>query len=494
MLAVILLMMLTFGVIGKTSREIGAPQPNSGAQSPVISALEDGFIAIAEKTEPCVVSITVVQGMGGKKDSGRSEEDSLRELFRRFFRQNPQGENPGKSLDLRSAVPRDIPVSASGSGTIVRRAGNTFYILTNNHVVESAYNVTVRLPDRSQYKGTVVGADPATDLAVISIKSNTLSDKNVVSLGNSGDVRVGSWTLAMGSPYGFEHTLTVGVVSALHRELEEEDILYTDLIQTDAAINKGNSGGPLLDALGRVIGINAAIASPTGGSVGIGFAIPIDTAKAVLDDLIENGRVVRGWLGAGIQELSPVLQDYYNVKEGVIVTDAEAKSPGATAGLKGEDIIVRYGGERVLSTSQLQRLVAETAPGKSVLITVIRRGAELNLSASIGISPLTPSSRPKQPPPISSSLEIGVRTLTDDLARRMDIRGVRGVVVTDIWPGGPAHEAGLDEGDVIVAFNSIPVLNEADFKNRYSKASAGDIVVLKVLRKGSVRIVGFRRE
>jgi serine protease Do len=316
----------------------------------------------------------------------------------------------------------------------------------------------------------------------------------VVSLGNSHDVQVGSWALAVGSPYGFEHTLTVGVVSALHRELQEEDILYTDLIQTDAAINKGNSGGPLLDVEGRVIGINSAIASPTGGFIGIGFAIPIDTAKAVLDDLIENGRVVRGWLGVGIQALTPVLQDYYNVKDGVIVTDTDDKSPGAAAGLKSEDIIVRYGGEAVSDVPQLQRLVAETEPGEAVLITVIRHGGDLDLYAKIGISPLTPPGRPIQPSIMRPSQEIGVRTLTDDLARQMDSRGARGVVVTDIWPGGPAHEAGLDDGDIIVMFNGVQLTGEGDFRRRYAKVTAGEVVVLKVLRKGSVHIVGFRRD
>ncbi len=310
-------------------------------------------------------------------------------------------------------------------------------------------------------------------------------------MGDSDTVKVGSWALAVGSPFGFEHTLTVGVVSALQRELDEEETMYTDLIQTDAAINKGNSGGPLLDVEGRIIGINAAIASPTGGFVGLGFAIPVNTAKGVLDELIREGRVVRGWLGVGIQDLTPVLQEYYGVAKGVLVASVDKQGPADGAGMKDEDIIVSVSRTPVSEVRQLQRLIAASRPGAALPVTVMRGGQEQVLRVVIGVSPSTPKGRPS-PPPVREDAGIRVRTLTGELAEKMGLKGITGVVIVDIMPGSPAADGGLEDGDVVVTFNGRPVANEAEFVNMLGKVPTGGLVVLKVLRNGLARMIGFR--
>jgi serine protease Do len=455
----------------------------------VLCSLEDSFSAIAEQAEPGVVSITAVQvkdltGVG----TGAEPEDYLRDLF--GLPDSRSAETP--KFRLPPGHP-EIPVTANGSGTIIRRQGNNFYILTNYHVVENAYRVSVRLEDETILKGIVVGIDPVTDLAVVRISSPKLTDRNVVPLGDSDTVKVGSWALALGSPFGFEHSLTVGIVSALHRELDQGETSYPDLIQTDAAINKGNSGGPLLDVEGRVIGINTAIATPTGGSIGIGFAIPVNTAKALLDELIREGRIVRGWLGVGIQELTPVLQDYYGVKRGVLVASVEDRGPAARAGIASEDIIVSANGIETGGVAQLQRAVTAIEPGRTVDVKIVRGGKPQSLQVEVGLLPSTPSGRPA-PAPALEGAGIEVRTLTGDLARELGMRGMRGVLVTGVLPGSPAEDAGLEEGDVCVSVNGRLMSSEKEFDQFLRETPPKGIIVLRVVRDGVPRIVGFRME
>ena len=270
----------------------------------VLCSLEDSFSVIADRARPGVVSITAVHSSVSNSRTSASRKISGPAIYSDVSRAVIRVQSPDSLPGYGEAV------TATGSGVIVRREGSSYYVLTNQHVVGNAVRVKVHLFDDTEVKGRVVGIDPVTDLAVVTISSPKLSDKNVVPLGDSNDVKVGAWAIALGSPLGFEETMTVGVVSALKRQLEDEETFYTDLIQTDAAINPGNSGGPLLDVEGQVIGINTAIASPTGGSVGLGFAIPINVAKSILDALISDGRVIRGWLGVGIQDLTTVLQEY----------------------------------------------------------------------------------------------------------------------------------------------------------------------------------------
>lgn len=467
------------------------PQPASSdlaADTAVLCSLEDSFSAIAKKVEPGVVSITAIQQLP------EEEGDRMEELFRRFFEEKSSEEYgvvPGQSIYLIENT--QSPTKASGSGTIVRRKGNDFYVLTNYHVVETAYEVDVRLQDETELKGIVIGTDSLTDLAVVKISSPMLSDSNVVPMGDSDEVRVGNWALAVGNPFGFEHTLTIGIVSALQRELEEDDSTYPNLIQTDAAINKGNSGGPLIDVEGRIIGVNAAIASPTGGFVGLGFAIPINVAKSVLDDLIRDGRVVRGWLGIGSQELDAEFQEYYGVKSGVLVSSVVDDSPAKLAGIAEEDIIIKVGQTEIKEVLQLQRLIAGMKPGTSVQVTSIRAGKLQVMSVRVGLSPLTPDG-PPSPVVVKEGPAIHVRTLTADLAERIGSKDLQGVIVIDIPAGSPAEDCGLEEGDIVTHFSGRKVADESQFSSMLKGTPEGKVVVLRVLRRGSARLVAFQMD
>ncbi|MHB0913800.1 MAG: trypsin-like peptidase domain-containing protein [Armatimonadota bacterium] len=436
--------------------------------------ISDSFSDIAEKARLGVVSITAIQRPGATRSGVFSEPETL---------PDPLIPNLGS----------DDTVRASGSGSIVRRSGNRFYILTNDHVVTGSYSVSVRLADGTRLTGTVVGTDSYTDLAVVSVVSDRLSDRNVLPMGDSSTVRVGSWALALGSPYGFEETLTVGVVSALHRELQEGETDYPDLIQTDADINKGNSGGPLLNIDGKIIGVNTAIASPTGGSIGLGFAIPINEAKEVLSGLIQDGRIVRGWLGIGIQELTPVLGEYYKVAEGVLVAGVDENGPARAAGLMSEDIITEIDGTPVTGVRQLQRRIADVQPGGTAVIKFTREGVSRTVQAKIGMSPLT-SSGPPKPTPGPQDMGVDVRTLTESLAREIGLSNTTGVIVVDVETGSLAEEAGIEEGDIITRVNGRSAGGESEFESLLRKTPRGGAVVLRTVRKGETRIIGLRKE
>ena len=485
---VVVLIAVALGIVGAVG--VQPDKPKLADQNAVLCSLEDSFSAIAEQVEPGVVGIVAVQ----HPQETDARNTGIEELFKRFFEgksEKSYGISPGQFLYPIQET--QSPVTASGSGTIVRREGQNFYILTNYHVVEGAYTVSVTLEDGTELKGTVTGTDPVTDLAVVRMISPKLTDANVVPMGDSDTVEVGSWALAVGNPFGFEHTLTVGIVSALKRALEEGDTSYPNLIQTDAAINRGNSGGPLVNVEGQVIGVNAAIASPTGGFVGLGFAIPINTAKAVLDDLIRDGRVVRGWLGVGSQELIPEFQEYYNVKAGVLIASVADGSPAKEAGIAEEDVIVKVGEATISDVVQLQRLVAAMKPGTSTSVTVIRQGVERMLQAKIGLSPRTPAGRP-QPVPVTEGPGIEVRTLTSDLAERIGQKGLEGVIVIDIAAGSPAEGGGLEEGDIVTNVNGREVRDEARFASMLKNISPGKVVVLRIVRNNSPRMIGFRVE
>ena len=473
------------------------PQDASGVapadKTSMLCFLEDSFSSIAQRAQKGVVSVRAVQRASTEGVFSGTSARSLDDFFNRYLNRE-MGLPPSDAQDEQNNPPDNSEspsVTATGSGSIVRRQGNNFYVLTNYHVVENAYQVTIGLWDDSQVDGIVVGVDPLTDLAVVRIASPKLSEDNVVPLGDSNKVEVGSWALAIGNPFGFEHTMTVGVVSALHRELEDEETLYPDLIQTDAAINKGNSGGPLLDIEGKIIGVNAAIASPTGGFIGLGFAIPINTATAVLDELITDGRVVRGWLGVGIQELDPVLQEYYKTQQGVLVASVDEKGPASKAGLASEDIIVQVGDMPITEVRQLQKLVTSTAPGTTLPVIVIRDNARQSMQVQIGLSPYTPNGRPTPPPPRKGA-GIESRTLTGDLAKRIGIKGTKGVIVIDVSAGSAPEDAGLEEGDIVTAFNGRQISEDSQFDDMIQNTPSNAVVVLRVIRKGLSRMIGFR--
>lgn len=486
LLTLALLTIIPLGIVagsGTGRQESQVRAAVTGEQRTVLCSLEDAFSTIAQRAGGGVVSITAVQNAG---ISNTSSQD--RDTF-----SNPSGDDPTTRVPMNSLGQGDITIKASGSGTIIRKVGSDYYVLTNYHVVENTYMVSVKLANGTDTKGTVIGLDPVTDLAVVKITAPELSDVNIIPMGDSSSVKVGSWALAVGSPYGFEHTLTVGIISALHREIDNADSEYPDLIQTDAAINKGNSGGPLLDVEGRIIGINTAIASPTGASVGLGFAIPINAAKGVLEDLIQNGRVIRGWLGIGVQELSPVFQEYYKAPKGVIVASVDDKGPAAHSGVMSEDILIRLGDTEITNITDLQKLVAALKPGESRTATVIRHGVIRTLKMDVALSPATPAGRPR-PSSTKFNARIRVRTLPQSLAQEAGLKQRSGVIVIDIPPAGAADNAGLDEGDIITRFNDKPVTSQSQFDSMLDGVSIGGIVVLKVARSGDMRMIGFRKE
>lgn len=486
-LALVTMMLISLGVLGgsSTGRSITAKAQTTvtGEQKTVLCSLEDAFSAIAQRANKGVVSITAIQTPASASYNGK-RLDTLR------------GTRKQSGLTVKPS-PEHIDdtnqVKASGSGTIVRQDGQYCYVLTNYHVVEDTYQVSVRLSSGTDLKGIVIGQDPVTDLAVVKISSPELSNANVVPMGDSSRVKIGSWALAVGSPYGFEHTLTVGVISALHRELDEDEGMYPDLIQTDAAINKGNSGGPLLDVEGNVIGINAAIASPTGGSVGLGFAIPVNAAKAVLDELIRNGRVVRGWIGLDVQEMNPALRDYYKTSKGVLVVSTDPKGPAARSGITSEDIIIRLGDSPIDDVRHMQQLVYDLKPGTSLPVVVIRNHQARTLQINVSISPSTPTG-PPSPPLVKASKQIRVRNLTDNMARGMGLKNSAGVIVVKVPSNSSADDAGLSEGDIVIKMNGKTFTNQSEFDSMMRSVPSGGLVVLKVVRKGETRIIGYKQE
>ncbi len=366
---------------------------------------------------------------------------------------------------------RRVPSTSLGSGFVFGPDG---HVLTNNHVVAGATEIWVTLSDRSRYKARLVGADKETDVAVLKIEA----DRRLwaLDLGNSDSLRVGDWVLAIGNPFPQEEldrTVTVGVVSAKGRSNlqfgRDETPAYQDYIQTDAAINQGNSGGPLVDIHGQVIGINSAIASPSGGNVGIGFAIPINMVKEVLPDLMRTGRVSRGWLGVYLQDLSKDLADSYGLKstEGVILSEVLPDGPAAAAGLKQGDVILKFDGKKVADLTQLRFWVASAGPGKAVPVEVFREGKIIRLNVRLAERNASLVSRAEErQPPVTADPVVGVhvRTSSPELCERFGVEFNPGLIVVEVEPSSPAEQKGIEPGFIISEVNNQPVRSEAEFR------------------------------
>jgi serine protease Do len=371
-------------------------------------------------------------------------------------------------------------VRSLGSGFIINQSG---FVLTNNHVIDKASEIHVRLADGRDLPGKVVGRDPKTDLALVKIEATGLT---VVPVGDSSKLEVGAPVMAIGNPFGLEQTVTTGIVSATGRVIGEGP--YDDFIQTDASINPGNSGGPLINAQGQAVGINTAIFSRTGGSVGIGFAIPVNLAKPVVTQLAQSGHVQRGWLGVSIQSLTPDLAKTFGLQNthGALVASVSDGSPAAKAGLKAGDVISEYNGREVGRTEELPRAVAETPVGREVPITVIREGKPVKLTAKIAQledngQELAAAEAPGDKP----ALGVDVESLTPALAHQLGISESRGVIVKAVRDGGPAANAGIQAGDVIVEVDRHPVATVAEMKSALDKRAKGSPVLLLVHRDGS---------
>ena len=447
------------------------------------------FASVAKSVSPSVVFITVdakpqqpdmsqgQQPYGGQWPFG---DDFLRRFFGQQFQQGPHGQMPQQ-------MPQHAPhVVEQGSGFIFASDSNKTYIMTNNHVVENADKIKVKLNDGREFDATVKGKDSHSDVAVIEIKQGNLP---ALKLADSSKLDVGQWVIAIGNPFGLNNTLTVGVVSAKGRtSLGIND--YEDFIQTDAAINPGNSGGPLVNLDGDVVGMNTAIFTRSGGYMGIGFAIPINLAKVIANQLIAQGKITRGYLGIGIQNLTSDLADSFGIKEvkGILVTQVYGDSPADKAGFKQGDVVVAYDGKDMADVGSLRNAVSLTPPGSKKRITIIRDGKHKTLTVTIGTLTADKLAQAEGNDSTQSSEELGltVQTLTPQLAQQFNTDPGKGVVITDVASGSIAQQAGLRPGAVILQVNRKTVSNVAEYRQALS-ASSKDKKALMLVRMGDVQ-------
>ncbi|MBN2429551.1 MAG: DegQ family serine endoprotease [Deltaproteobacteria bacterium] len=397
------------------------------------------FRSVAKKVSPAVVFIKVVKEVSGAEAGeffspfGNPFDD---EFFQRFFGQPHHFKTPKKS-------PRKRQTVGQGSGFLITSDG---YIMTNNHVVGNADKVQVKLQDGREYTAEIIGTDPPTDLAVIKIDEKDLP---FLRLGDSKNLEVGDWVLAIGNPFGLSHTLTAGIVSAKGRSgMGLSD--YEDFIQTDAAINPGNSGGPLVNLDGEVVGINSAIVSRSGGYMGIGFAIPINLAKHIRGQLVEQGQVTRGQIGAYIQQMTPDLAKAFNLDEarGIIVTQVMEDSPAEKAGLKQGDVILEMDGKTVEKVATFRNRVALTPPGTKVELTIVRNGKTKDIYVVIGKLETNEQGQPTTSGDLPK-LGLSLQALTPELAERFGYEGRTGVLVANVDTGSLAQRLGIRQGDLI---------------------------------------------
>ncbi len=426
--------------------------------------LENAFVKIAKEQAPAVVSISTKQRI---KSRVRAPKDLMRDFFERRSPESRQ-------------MPRERIRRSLGSGFVVESEG---YILTNSHVVNKADEIIVtfgsgRGSDREEYEAKLIASDPKTDIALIKIKAN--KDLPKVKLGDSDNMRVGQWVMAIGNPFNFPQTVTVGVISAKHRIIGAGP--YDNFIQTDAAINSGNSGGPLIDINGNVIGINTAIfTGGTQGNIGIGFAIPINTAMDIYSDL-KKGKVKRGWLGVGIQQVTKELEKALKLPKaaGALVGEVFKGSPAKKAGVMRGDVIVEFNKEEVSEAGDLPRIVAAVSPGSVVVVKIIREGREKLIRLKLGEMPddteiiINPSQ--------FEGFGMIVENLTDQLAKQLDVRQDEGVVVTSVKQGGLAAAAGFRAGDIITEVNQKRIKNIDSLSRQTGKVKPGEPILMLVQR------------
>jgi Do/DeqQ family serine protease len=430
----------------------------------VLQAMEEAFSAVADRVTPAVVNVSTASrrpSSGTTEDPQRFREFFGEEFFERYFKRRPRDEPRG-----------------SGSGVIVDPTG---YILTNNHVIENAQDITVRLSDARKFTATLVGRDPKTDLAVLKVEAP--APLPAAPLGDSERLRVGQWVVAIGNPFGLDRTVTVGIVSATARN-RVGVTTYENFIQTDASINPGNSGGPLLNLDGRVIGINTAIVA---AGQGIGFSIPINEAKTVMGQLIARGKVVRGWLGIVIQDVTDELASSFGVREreGVLVADVMKGGPGEVAGLRPGDVIVDLGGARIREVPDLQRRVANVAPGQTVAVGVVRDRASQRLQVRVGEMPAEDATAATELDGGPEGFGLQVEPLAPDTAERLGLAFSHGLLVTDVAAGGPGDRAGLKRGDVILEVDRQAVHDGPGLQRALGAVPAGRSVLVWVHRPGA---------
>ena len=429
-----------------------------------------GFVGVANKVKPSVVAIrserTVTVGPGYGEDFFKGTP------FEDFFKQH--GGPPVKRKQM-----------GEGSGVIVDGKG---YILTNYHVVAGAEKITIHLFDGRELKGTVRGTDPRTDLAVVHVET---TDLPVAVIGDSDKIQVGEWAIAVGSPFGLEETVTVGVISAKGRSGLGTGT-YEDFLQTDASINPGNSGGPLVNIDGDVIGINAMIIQP---GQGIGFAIPINLAKTIMLELIKTGKVIRPWVGIGLQDITPDLMKYFNLKEkeGALISQVYSGSPAEQVGLKVGDVVIEVDGVKVKSTQDVVREVLKKKVGQKVNFVVLREGKRTQVSVTTAQMPEKIGERGPAKP-AREWFGLRVSNVTPDIAKQLGLAKTEGVVITGVEPNSVALGAGLKAGDIILEVNRQKILNENEYRSAMDKAKPDQGVLFLIDREGSTFFVMLTEE
>jgi serine protease Do len=462
---------LTFSILSLDHPSVAQP---AAPRTPATVGVS--FADVIESVSPAVVNIAVM-----KVDSAaptafefstpgmpRGQQQFPFEFFERFFDGNP-------------GVPQQRRSEGQGSGFLIDASG---YIVTNNHVAGGADEITVTLQDGRKFQATLVGSDPKTDLAVIKVDASGLP---YVAFGDSDKARVGDWVVAIGNPFGLGGTATAGIVSARGRDINSGP--YDDYLQLDAPINFGNSGGPVFNVAGEVVGVNTAIFSPNGGNIGIGFAIPSNQAKEIVADLKENGSVERGWLGVQIQDLDDELARSLRLdgSDGALVADVVSDGPAARAGVQAGDVITGFNGREIDSARTLSRVVAAANPNESSKLTVWRDGRSRELTVELGeaendaVAAVTPSGAAQG----SAAVGLTLRALTDGDRAMLGLPSdIKGAVVAAVEPGSPAAEKGLRPGDVITRVNQEPVTNVADAVAALNAARERDETALLLVRRG----------
>ncbi|MBG9387545.1 DegQ family serine endoprotease [Caenimonas aquaedulcis] len=449
-------------VAAATPAVVNAPAPVAPALA--ASTLPD-FPRITERYGPAVVNISVT---GTRKTAASADGEDMSDPFEFFrrFQQGPRGRQPQ----------RDVPMHGLGSGFIVSADG---IILTNAHVVKDASEVTVKLTDRREYRAKVLGSDPKTDVAVLKIEAKNLP---VVTLGNTKDLRVGEWVLAIGSPFGFENTVTAGVVSAKGRSLPDDSSV--PFIQTDVAVNPGNSGGPLFNGRGEVVGINSQIYSQSGGYQGVSFAIPIDVASRIRDQIVATGKVEHARLGVTVQEVNQTLADSFKLDrpEGALVSSIEKGGPAERAGLQPGDVIRNVNGQAIIASGDLPAILGLKSPGDRVQMEVWRQGRKVDVTAQLaGAGEKVAKAENKPDAATGGKLGLALRPLQEAEKRQSGI--AEGLLVEDV--GGAAARAGVEAGDVILAVNGTPAKSVEQVRSVVAKS---DKSVALLIQRGDDKI------
>ncbi|MCX7994512.1 MAG: DegQ family serine endoprotease [candidate division WOR-3 bacterium] len=453
--------------------------PSTSGINPILTEQgESPFTRVAEMVSPAVVNISAERVVKtGFEDFKWDFRGPFEDFFREFFKNFPPSESKTKTL---------------GSGFIISEDG---YVVTNHHVIKNASNIIIRLTNKKEYKGDavkIIGSDSRTDVALLKIE--TKEKLPYLKLGDSDKIKVGDWVMAVGNPFNLEGTVTVGVISAKgrhHIPLSEGPDLQ-NFLQTDAAINPGNSGGPLINLQGEVIGINTAITSTSGGNIGIGFAIPINLARSVIEELKTKGKVTRGYLGVYLEDLTNEIKEALNLSslDGVLINEVIPNSPADDAGIKEGDVIIEYEGKKVTDVQSFRLMVASTTPGKTVKLKLIRNGKELELKVKIGEMKEEVAGVTEE----KQKTELGLQVVDIDSpeAKGYNISAKKGVVVTAVESNSPSSDAGIQPGDVIIGIGNKVIENLTDFRNALKDLKKGKPVIFQIQRGERKRFIAVK--